>query len=194
MKFTTITAGLALSLTAAVLTLSAQTINAQSSSFKLQSSDIAPQSTIKIEQIFNGFGCTGKNVSPTLSWSGVPAAAKSLALIMHDPDAPTGVGGFTHWMIYNIPVTAMGIAKGAGTLDGKLLPVGAKQAATSFGEAAFGGPCPPMGDKPHEYIFTLYALGTDKLEIPAGASQAFVGFNIVGNSIAKASFSAYFGR
>ncbi len=189
MNLKIITAGLALSLTAAALTVSAQT-----SSFKLQSSDIAPQSTIALEQIFNGFGCTGKNVSPALSWSGVPAAAKSLALIMHDPDAPTGVGGFTHWMVYNIPVSAMGIAKGAGTVDGKLLPVGAKQAATSFGEAAFGGPCPPMGDKPHEYIFTLYALGTDKLEIPAGASQALVGFNIVGNSIAKTSFSAYFGR
>ena len=189
MNLKAITAGLALSLTAAALTVSAQT-----SSFKLQSSDIAAQSTIQAEQVFNGFGCTGKNVSPALSWTGVPAAAKSLALIMHDPDAPTGVGGFTHWMVYNIPVSAMGIAKGAGTSDGKLLPVGAKQAATSFGEAAFGGPCPPVGDKPHEYIFTLYALGTDKLELPAGASQAFVGFNIVGNSIARTSFSAYFGR
>lgn len=194
MKFTIMTVALTLALTAAVVSVSAQSSFAQSSSFKLQSRDLAPQSTIALEQVFNGFGCTGKNVSPVLSWSGVPTAAKSLALIMHDPDAPTGVGGFTHWMIYNIAVSAMRIAKGAGTADGKLLPVGAKQATTSFGEAAYGGPCPPMGDKPHEYIFTLYALGTDKLELPAGASQAFVGFNIVGNSIAKTSFSAYFGR
>src|SRR5262245_21555238 len=76
--------------------------------FRLTSPDVAAGATIKTEQIFNGFGCTGGNVSPALAWTGAPATAKSFALILHDPDAPTGVGGFTHWIVYNIPATAKG--------------------------------------------------------------------------------------
>ena len=167
---------------------------AQTSRFTLKSADIASRSTIKLEHVFNSFGCTGQNISPSLEWAGVPAAAKSLALIVHDPDAPTGVGGFTHWIVYNIPVNASKLEKGAGSSDGKLLPSGAVQHATSFGAPGWGGPCPPAGDKPHRYVFTLYALGVDKLELPANASQAFVGFNINGNSVGKASFTAFFGR
>jgi Raf kinase inhibitor-like YbhB/YbcL family protein len=175
------------------IALVAVTALGQSTRFTLKSDDIASRSTIQLEQVFNSFGCTGKNVSPNLEWSGVPAAAKSLALIVHDPDAPTGVGGFTHWIVYNIPANANKLEKGAGSSDGKL-PSGSVQHATSFGVPGWGGPCPPAGDKPHRYVFTLYALGVDKLELPANASQAFVGFNINGNMVAKASFTAFFGR
>jgi phosphatidylethanolamine-binding protein (PEBP) family uncharacterized protein len=84
--------------------------------FKLSSPDAPARSSIKMEQVFNGFGCTGQNVSPELQWSGVPSRAKSLALIMHDPDAPTGVGGFTHWIVYNIPVSATKLEKRAGAM------------------------------------------------------------------------------
>jgi Raf kinase inhibitor-like YbhB/YbcL family protein len=176
------------------IALVAVTAFAQGTRFTLKSAEIASRSSIKLEQVFNGFGCTGKNVSPNLEWVGVPAAAKSLALIVHDPDAPTGVGGFTHWIVYNIPVSASKLEKGAGSSDGKGLPSGSVQHATSFGAPGWGGPCPPAGDKPHRYVFTLYALGVDKLELPANASQAFVGFNINGNAVGKASFTAFFGR
>jgi Raf kinase inhibitor-like YbhB/YbcL family protein len=169
-------------------------VNAQSSSFSLRSSDIKTGSTIASEFVFNSFGCSGKNISPTLSWSGAPKNTKSFALIVHDPDAQTGVGGFTHWIAYNIPANTSSIAQGAGTVDGKLLPTGATQSATSFGTSGWGGPCPPAGEKPHHYVFTLYALKTEKLELPASASQAFVGFNIVSNTIAKTSFTALYGR
>lgn len=83
--------------------------------FILQSSDIVVESTIGLEYVFSDFGCTGQNISPALEWSGIPADAKSLALIVHDPDAITGVGGFTHWIVYNIPVKATGLEQGAGT-------------------------------------------------------------------------------
>lgn len=161
--------------------------------FKLTSGDVAEGATIKVEQTFSGFGCTGANVSPSLSWSGAPATAKSFALIMHDPDAPTGVGGFTHWIVYNIPASATGLAKGAGSKGGTL-PAGTQQATTSFGMPGYGGPCPPAGDKPHRYVFTLYALGTEKVDLPANATQALAGFTINGAKIASATMTALYGR
>ncbi len=162
--------------------------------FKLKSPDLPMRGTFQTEQTLNGFGCTGANVSPELSWSGAPTGTKSFALIMQDVDAKTGVGGFTHWMVYNIPASSTKLEKGAGSPDGKLMPAGTVQATNSLGAAAYAGPCPPAGDKPHRYVFTLYALGAEKLEIPAGASQAFVGFNFNGNAIAKTSFTASYGR
>lgn len=161
--------------------------------FKLTSADVAEGKTIKAEQTFNGFGCSGANVSPALSWSGAPAGTKSFALIVHDPDAPTGVGGFTHWIVYNIPASATGLAKGAGSKGGTL-PAGAMQATTSFGAPGYGGPCPPAGDKPHRYVFTVYALNTDKVDVPANSTQALAGFTINGAKIATATLTALYGR
>ena len=128
-----------------------------------------------------------------MAWSGAPAATKSFALIVHDPDAPTGVGGFTHWIVYNIPASAKGLAKGAGSKGGSL-PAGAAQAPTSFGTPGFGGPCPPAGDKPHRYVFTVYALNTEKLDIAANSTQALAGFTINGAKLATASMTALYGR
>jgi Raf kinase inhibitor-like YbhB/YbcL family protein len=165
----------------------------QAQDFSLQSPDVPAESTIGQKFVFSDFGCTGQNISPALIWSGVPAGAKSLALIVHDPDALTGVGGFTHWIVYNIPASTTELARGAGSAGGQL-PEGSVQAVTSFGVFGWGGPCPPAEDKTHRYEFTLYALATEKLELPEGASQAFVGFNINGNALAKTSFTAYYGR
>jgi Raf kinase inhibitor-like YbhB/YbcL family protein len=162
--------------------------------FRLSSPDVAEGATMKMEQVFNGFGCTGQNVSPALAWTGAPAGTKSFALILHDPDAPTGVGGFTHWIAYNIPASATGLARGAGAADGKALPAGAMQATTSFGAPGYGGPCPPAGDKPHRYVFTLYALNTDKVTLPPNATQALAGFTINGARIGSATFTAMYGR
>jgi Raf kinase inhibitor-like YbhB/YbcL family protein len=174
----------------AALIFSSTSVFAQGA-FRLTSPDVAAGATIKMEQVFNGFGCTGQNVSPALAWTGAPANTKSFALILHDPDAPTGVGGFTHWIVYNIPATAKGLDKGAGS--GKL-PAGAMQAPTSFGMPGYGGPCPPAGDKPHRYVFTLYALNTEKVDLPPNASQALAGFTINGSKVGTATFTAMFGR
>src|SRR5215211_465425 len=116
--------------------------------FKLTSADIKPGGTIPDEQVFNGFGCSGKNVSPALKWSGAPKDAKSFALLVHDPEAPTGGAGWWHWVAINIPATTTELPKGAGKSDGSTLPAGTASIATDFGVPGYGGPCPPAGDKP----------------------------------------------
>ncbi len=166
---------------------------ASAAEFTLKSADIAPNATLTQEQVFNGFGCSGKNISPALSWIGAPAGTQSYALTVYDPDAPTG-SGWWHWVIVNLPASANAIAKGAGTADGKALPVGSQQVRTDFGAYGFGGACPPAGDKPHHYIFTLYALKVPKLDVPTDGTAALAGFMIHGNMLAKTSFTALFGR
>src|SRR5215475_2232951 len=111
--------------------------------FKLTSPDIKLNRTIAEEQVFNGFGCSGKNISPALSWSGAPKATKSFALLVHDPDAPTGGAGWWHWLVVNIPASVTELKKDAGKADGSNLPPGAAQVATYFGGPGWGGPCPP---------------------------------------------------
>ena len=160
--------------------------------FELQSSVIAPNSTLANDQVYNGFGCSGKNISPPLRWSGAPSATKSFALTMYDPDAPTG-SGWWHWVVYNIPASITELPQGAGDAGGKM-PAGALQGRTDFGTSGYGGPCPPAGHKPHHYVFTLYALKTDKLDVPADSSAAMVGFAIGANTLASARITALYGR
>lgn len=167
---------------------------AQAGSFKLASSDIQPNATIADAQVFNGFGCTGQNVSPALKWTGAPAGAKSFALQVHDPDAPTGGAGWWHWVVVNIPATATELPQGAGTADGNALPAGAQQIRTDFGAPGWGGPCPPVGDKPHRYHITIHALKVDKLELPKDATASLAGYMINANSIGKATLTGRYGR
>lgn len=173
--------------------LLATALGAEAAGFSLKSPTIKPGSMLSDAQVFNGFGCSGKNTSPALEWSGAPAAAKSFAVTVYDPDAPTG-SGWWHWVVYNLPAGTTQLAEGAGTADGKALPAGSTQGRTDFGAPGFGGACPPAGDKPHRYIFTVYALKTDKLDIPADATAALVGFMITGNKIGEARFTAMYGR
>ncbi|MGB8855622.1 MAG: YbhB/YbcL family Raf kinase inhibitor-like protein [Burkholderiales bacterium] len=162
--------------------------------FKLSSSDIKPNGTISNKQVYKGFGCEGENISPALSWSGAPSGTKSFALLVHDPDAPTGGAGWWHWAVYNIPASANAIAQGAGSADGTNLPKGSVQQKTDFGAAGWGGPCPPQGHGKHHYHFTLHALKTDKLDIPDGATASLVGFMVNANSIGKAKLTGIYGR
>lgn len=166
---------------------------AHAAGFTLVSPTIKPGSTLTEAQVFNGFGCVGKNVSPALKWSGAPPGTKSYALSVYDPDAPTG-SGWWHWVVYNIPAGTTELAAGAGAADGKALPAGSVQGRTDFGALGFGGACPPQGAKPHRYIFTLHALKTDKLEVPPDATAALVGFMVNANSLGKTSFTAKYGR
>ena len=161
--------------------------------FKLSSPELKPNKLMPKSFEFNGFGCSGENKSPALVWSGVPKGTKSFALTVYDPDAPTG-SGWWHWVVIDIPANVHELHANAGALNSTTLPAGAVQVRTDFGVAAWGGPCPPKGDKPHHYIFTLYALKTDKLEIPADATAALTGYMIHGNMLAKTSFTAKYGR
>jgi Raf kinase inhibitor-like YbhB/YbcL family protein len=166
---------------------------AHGASFKLESPTVKPGAMLTDAQVFNGFGCSGKNVSPALRWSGAPKGTKGYAVTVYDPDAPTG-SGWWHWVVYNIPASATELAEGAGTGDGKGLPPGSAQGRTDFGAPGFGGACPPKGDKPHRYIFTVHALKTEKLDVPADATAALVGFMINANRLGQASFTAKYGR
>jgi len=177
---------------AVVLTAMADAAQA-AEAFRLSSADIPANGKIANDQVFNSFGCSGKNLSPALTWSGVPEGTKSLALTVYDPDAPTG-SGWWHWVVINIPPTATGLPRDAGAAASKTLPTGSRQVRTDFGAAQYGGPCPPKGDSPHRYIFTLYALSTAKIDLPADATAANAGFNIHSNLIGQARLTGTYGR
>ena len=166
---------------------------AQSAGFSLSSPSIKPGSTLTEAQVFKGFGCEGKNISPALKWSGAPKDTKSFALTVYDPDAPTG-SGWWHWVVYDIPAGAKGLVRGAGAAGGALLPDGARMGNTDFGTPEYGGAAPPPGHGPHRYIFTLYALKTEKLDVPAGCTAAYVGFNIHFAKIGEAKLTAKYER
>ena len=154
--------------------------------FRLWSPDVRG-SKLGMDQVFNGMGCTGKNISPELRWSGAPTATKSFAITVYDPDAPTG-SGWWHWTVYNIPASTTALPRNAGSGTG--LPAGAVQGTTDFGKPGYGGACPPKGDKPHRYYFMVYALNVPAIDVPAAASAANVGFNIHAHRIASAGFTA----
>jgi len=165
---------------------------AQADTFTLTSPDIAEGRSLSEAQVFQGFGCSGGNQSPALQWQGVPAGTQSLALTVYDPDAPTG-SGWWHWVVYNLPANTSGLPAQAGSGKGGM-PVGAVQGRTDYGTTGFGGACPPPGDKPHRYIFTLHALKVPRIDLPADASAALVGYMLNANSLAQTRLTALYGR
>jgi len=166
--------------------------------FDLTSPDIAPGKPFAEKFLFKGMGCTGGNLSPALTWSDPPVGTKSFALMVRDPDAPTGGAGIWHWVVINIPAEARSIEQGAGTGDGAKLPAGSRQVNNDYfgfsGTPAWGGPCPPKGAKAHDYVFTLYALGVEKIEVPPTASAAQAGFMINRAPLGKAVLVVPYGR
>lgn len=159
--------------------------------FTLMSDDMGGQSTKAQE--FNGFGCSGDNISPQLMWENPPEGTKSFAVTVYDPDAPTG-SGFWHWVVFNIPADINELPSGSGSTKKMLLPKGAIESVTSYGMPGYGGPCPPPGHGFHTYIYTVYALKTDDLGLDANANPAIVGFNLWMNTIEKASIVSYYKR
>lgn len=169
------------------------TITAAAGEFRLTSPQLRPGEQIAEVHVFNGFGCSGGNVSPALAWENPPAGTRSFALMVHDPDAPTG-SGWWHWVVWNIPAGTTSLPADAGNPGARSLPPGAVQGRTDFGAPGYGGPCPPPGAKPHRYYFRLHALGVDKLELPADATAAFVGFNVNANTLAVAELMGVYAR
>ncbi len=159
--------------------------------FTLKSKDVGGQATMK--QVFNSFGCTGNNISPHLLWEHAPKEAKSFAVTMYDPDAPTG-SGWWHWVVFDIPASVNELQSDAGNPTKNLMPAGAIQSMTDFGAIGYGGPCPPEGHGFHTYIITVHALKTDKLGLDKNANPALVGFMLNQQTIAKASLVFYYKR
>jgi Raf kinase inhibitor-like YbhB/YbcL family protein len=163
------------------------------SALTLTSPDVKAGQTIAKEQVFNGFGCSGKNISPALAWSGAPKNTKSFALSVYDPDAPTG-SGFWHWVLFDMSPDTTSLARGAGNPESDAGPKGAIEGRTDFGVPGYGGPCPPKGDKPHHYIFTIYAVDVDELDADESTTAAVVGFKLHSHTLEKASLTALYGR
>ena len=155
--------------------------------FTLKSNTLKGQLTQK--QVFNGFGCTGENISPELSWENAPKGTKSFAVTVYDPDAPTG-SGWWHWVVFDISKDKFTLPSGFGNSESKDVI----QSMTDFGKTGFGGACPPKGDKAHRYIFTVHALDVETLALDKNANPALVGYYINAHSLAKASLISYYGR
>jgi Raf kinase inhibitor-like YbhB/YbcL family protein len=136
-------------------------MNTTTTTITLASDDFHEGETLPEALIFNGMGCSGGNTSPSLRWSGVPAGTQSLALALHDPDAPTTVG-FTHWILFDLKPDLTELEAGAGKRHHN--PHDSTHGLNDMGENAYCGPCPPPGDAPHHYHFTLYALDIPKLQ------------------------------
>jgi Raf kinase inhibitor-like YbhB/YbcL family protein len=127
------------------------------------------------------FTCDGADTSPPLQIADIPAGAKSLVLIIDDPDAPGGL--FTHWAVWNIPPQTSAVGEGSA-------PKGV-QGTNDFGKSGYGGPCPPSGT--HRYYFKIFALDRE-LDLPFGAKRGQVGGALKGHVIAQGELMGRYSR
>lgn len=173
-----------------MLALSLLAAGAQAQEFKVQSSSVL-DGHLQQNQFANVFGCSGKNLSPQVSWSGAPQGTKSFVVTMYDPDAPTG-SGWWHWVLANVPGTVNELKEGVDSPGGKL-PAGTLQVRGDSGMPGYLGACPPEGQT-HNYVITVYAMKTDKLELPSTVTPAMLGFMVPSGSLAKATLMVKGGR
>jgi Raf kinase inhibitor-like YbhB/YbcL family protein len=157
-------------------------------SFTLRSDDVADGETLATPHLSGIFGAGGEDRSPQLAWTGFPAETKSFAVTCYDPDAPTA-SGFWHWAVFDIPASVTELAAGAGDAEGSGLPAGAKTLTNDGGLKQFLGAAPPPGHGPHRYFFVVHALDVESLGIPETASPAFLGFNLFGHTLARATLT-----
>jgi len=153
-------------------------------SFTLTSTDMADGQPL--DEMYAHPSVGGKNLSPQLAWSGFPAETRGFVVTCFDPDAPTG-SGFWHWVLVNLGVSVTELDRGADPL-----PEGAFCVRNDYGEPAYGGSAPPPGDRRHRYVFAVHALDVDRLEVGAGASPAYVGFNLAFHTLARATIRPTF--
>ena len=131
-----------------------------------------------------GFGCAGKNLRPHLKWEGFSDKVLEYAITVFDPDAPTG-SGFWHWILVNIDKSH--------TETNDACIASSLQVQNDFGSYGYGGPCPPEGDHPHRYFFTIYGL-KNKIEAHSDTPAAQIGFQLHFKTIEKASLMGLFKR
>ncbi|HZW33159.1 MAG TPA: YbhB/YbcL family Raf kinase inhibitor-like protein [Isosphaeraceae bacterium] len=134
----------------------------------------------------------GEDLSPPLAWSGVPAAARALALIVDDPDAPTKQP-WVHWVIYTLPANEEGLVEGIPPVARPRSPAGAIQGKNSWGALGYRGPAPPKGHGVHRYVFTLYALD-QALDLPEGLEKPGLLKAIQGHILSQAELMGTYQR
>lgn len=153
----------------------------------VQSPSIKPDGTIPTR-----YTKDGGNVSPTLEWSGTPADAKSIVVMVEDPDAPGPPTPFIHWLVYGLPPDSTSLPEGVPAKGGPTLPAGAAQGQNSFKSMGYGGPSPPPG-KPHHYHFIVAALD-EKIALRPGATRDEVHAAIRGHILAQGELIGTYGR
>ncbi|MFI5084895.1 MAG: YbhB/YbcL family Raf kinase inhibitor-like protein [Actinomycetales bacterium] len=160
--------------------------------FTLSSESLADGGTLATPQLADDPSLGGANESPQLSWSGFPAATRSFAVTMYDPDAPTA-SGFWHWAAFNLPAAVTSLPAGAANTEGAL-PAGTVTLKNDGGFAGFMGAAPPAGHKIHRYMVVVHAVDVERLDIPAGATPAILGFNLFSHTLGRARITGLFGR
>jgi hypothetical protein len=150
--------------------------------FSIRAASLVPGSVLP-----DVYTCKGASESPEVTWDGVPAGTKSLALILDDPDAPGG--RFTHWLVFNIPPDSRGLPRAQP--NAKVLANGAQQGETSGGSRGYYPPCPPIGTS-HRYVFRLYAVDMDITQ--PTADRESIDWSLTGHTIAQTEFTTTFKR
>ncbi|WP_081982383.1 YbhB/YbcL family Raf kinase inhibitor-like protein [Streptacidiphilus albus] len=155
--------------------------------FRVVSTTVRNGHPLPVAQLSGVFGVPGgKDISPELSWSGFPKATKSFVVSMYDPEAPTG-SGFWHWIVEDIPATAVTLPQNAGALNSTTLPAGAIQLDGDAGTARYIGGAPPAGSGVHDYYITVTALDEPSTGLGANTSGALFNFEIDSHTIARAT-------
>jgi len=176
----------------AVFTVSGVVLSgAAQAEMALTSSDIAEGQALDNDQVLNGFGCEGGNLSPSLSWTGAPEGTQSYVVTAYDPDAPTG-SGLWHWSVVNVPASVTSLPEGAGT-ENTPLPDGAIVVRNDLSQNGFAGACPPEGQS-HRYIFQVFAMPQAALPVDETASSALVGFFANTSALDRAAITATYER
>jgi Raf kinase inhibitor-like YbhB/YbcL family protein len=159
--------------------------------FSLASTTFGSNTTFAETQLYNEDGCNGGNQSPELHWRGAPAGTKSFAVTLFDPDAADSAGWW-HWVLFDIDSKTTSLAVGAG--DPVSSPVGSVSGKNSFGRNGYSGPCPPRDDKPHRYVFTVYALKVEHLGLPQGADAMSVKSALETNTLLSTTLQGQYER
>jgi Raf kinase inhibitor-like YbhB/YbcL family protein len=158
--------------------------------FRLSSSDLPPGATFSAAQTYDRGGCRGQNISPALTWRNPPAGTRSFALLMFDPDAPSGL--WWHWLVFDLPADTRALPAGAGGPDGSL-PAGAIQVRNDYGFRGYGGPCPPPGPA-HHYHIALYALRVRRLHLDRNAPAETVATEVRAAALGEAEIIVPYGQ
>jgi Raf kinase inhibitor-like YbhB/YbcL family protein len=157
--------------------------------FTVTSSDVTEGGELPQPHVSGVMGAGGEDRSPQLSWSGFPEGTKSFAVTCYDPDAPTR-SGFWHWAVFNIPASVTELPAGAGDSGSISLPGSAVTLRNDVGLSQYLGAAPPAGHGVHHYQFVVHALDTDHLDVNSSATPAFLMFNMLAHTMARAALTA----